>query len=96
MILKLIIKNDKKTKKNAIIVWIEKNGAFEDDIQQIFQFFKDNIKITEKTRITKYYKITSTNPAIMMSLFSAVHDIIPDIYFNTEDSVDIEESVKIE
>ena len=87
MILKLIIKNNKKTKKNNIIVWIQKNGDFEEDIQQIFQFFKDNIKITEKLRVNKYYKVSSENPAIMLSLFSAVHEIIPDIYFNTEDSV---------
>ncbi|MHA1148328.1 MAG: hypothetical protein ACTSR8_08785 [Promethearchaeota archaeon] len=83
MILKLIIKKDKKTKKNNIIVWIQKGREFEQDIQQIFQFFKNNLQITEKVRICKYYKVSSSNPAIMLSLFSALQEIIPDIYFNT-------------
>ena len=85
MILKLIIKKDKKTKKNIIIVWIQKGREFEQDIQQIFQFFKDNLEITEKVRFCRYYQVSSQNPAIMLSLFSALQEIIPDIYFNNTD-----------
>ena len=96
MILKLIIKHNKKLKKNQIIVWIQKNIEFEDDINQMFQFFKDNIQISEKRRLHTYYKVKSDNPAIMMSLFSAVHDIIPDIYFNDNDLIETAESLDLE
>lgn len=84
MILKLIIKQNRKTKKNSIIIWIQKDGDFEADIQQLFHFFQQNVVITEKRRFSQYYMVTSDNPAIMLSLFSAIHDIIPDIYFKPE------------
>jgi len=84
MILKLIIKRNRKTKKNSIIIWIQKDGAFEEDIQGLFHFFKQNVVITNKRRFSDYYRVTSDNPAIMMSLFSAIHDIIPDIYFKPD------------
>ena len=83
MILKLIIKN-KRNKSNQIIVWIQKNGEFEEDLQQLFDFFKDDLKITERWRFRKYYRVTSEKPAIMMSFFSAAHDLIPEIYFNND------------
>ncbi|MHA1293756.1 MAG: hypothetical protein ACTSQJ_13945 [Promethearchaeota archaeon] len=84
MILKLVIKENKKTKKNQIIVWIQKGREFEKDVQQIFNFFKESIMINEKIRKCRYYKVTSKNPAIMLSLFSALQEIIPDIYFITQ------------
>ena len=82
MILKLIIRQNKKHKNNQIIAWIQKHKDFDGDIKQIFQFFKENVQISDKRRIHKYYKIKSDNPAIMMSLFSSAHELIPDIYFN--------------
>ena len=90
MILRLQIKKDKKSKKNKITVWIQKGREFEDDLQQIFAFFKDKLEISSAIRLFKYYKITSNNPAIMMSLFSAIHDIIPDIYFKPENETEAE------
>ena len=96
MILKLIIKHNKKLKNNQIIVWIQKNIEFEDDINQMFQFFKNNIQVSEKRRLHTYYKVISDNPAIMMSLFSAVHDLIPDIYFNDNDLIETAESRDLE
>jgi len=84
MIFKLIINQNRKTKKNSIIIWVQKDGEFEDDIQQLFHFFQQNVVITEKRRVSRYYVVTSDNPAIMLSLFSAIHDIIPDIYFKPE------------
>ena len=82
MILKLIIKNNKKTGKRTLTAWIQKHKDFDSDIKQIFQFFEENVQISEKRRIHKYYKIKSDNPAIMMSLFSSAHDLIPDVYFS--------------
>ncbi len=82
MRLKLKIKPNKK--KNEMIVWIQKHKDLEDDIQKLFQFFEDQITISSITRIHKYYKITSLNPAIMMSLFSSAHDLISEVYFNCE------------
>jgi hypothetical protein len=96
MILKLIVKKDGKTKKNLIIVWIQKNAEFEDDVQQLFKFFKDNIKISNKRRKKHYYKVFSENPAIMMSLFSALQEIIPEIYFKTSDPIEFKETFNLE
>jgi len=96
MILKLIIKKDRKLKNNRIIVWIQKNREFENDVQQLFNFFKDNLKILNKHRITTYYKVTSDNPAIMMSFFSALQEIIPEIYFKTEKMNEIKETFNLE
>ena len=93
MILKLVIKEDNKKNKNQIIVWIQKGREFEEDVQQIFQFFTDSLIISEKVRICRYYKVTSENPAIMLSLFSALQEIIPDIYFNSQ-KADSEEDIQ--
>ena len=87
MILKLIVKNNNKLKRNKIIVWIQKHKDFDNDISQIFQFFKNNIKISEKRRLYRYYKVSSDNPAIMISLFSTIHDLIPEIYFKAKECV---------
>ncbi len=94
MILKLIIKNNKKG--NRITAWVQKHKDFEEDLLQIFLFFKDNINVSEIRRFHKYYKITSENPAIMMSLFSTIHDLILDIYFNLENAVNNENFLNIE
>jgi len=91
MILKLIIKSNKKTGKNQIVVWIQKGREFERDVQQLFKFFKDSIQIKEKFRLSRYYKVTSDNPAIMLSLFSSLQEIIPDIYFTPSSSESLEE-----
>ena len=96
MILKLIINNGKKKKNRTVTAWIQKDNEFKDDVQQLFQFFKDNIKISEKRRFHEYYKVTSERPAIMMSLFSTVHELIPEVYFSggcsygTENSPDLD------
>lgn len=93
MILKLKIKPDKKTKKKNITIWVQKHEDFDEDIQQLFQFFKDQIIIKRRRKIYKYYKITSDNPAIMMSLFSAAHELIPEIYFNDTEPGGLEETI---
>ncbi len=95
MILKLKIKSNNKTKKKQIFVWIEKNKEFKEDIQQLMQFFKEQIQVKKRIGRHIYYKITSDNPAIMLSLLTTVQELIPDIYFNTNDSVNIEEYPEI-
>ena len=95
MILKLKIKSNIKTKKKQIFVWIEKNKEFKEDIQQLVQFFKDQIQVKKRLGIHIYYKITSDNPAIMLSLLTTVQELIPDIYFNPNDSKNVEEYPEI-
>ncbi len=92
MIIKLKIKVEKSIKKKQIVVWIQRQEDIENDIQQLFQFFKDQIKISKIKRILSYYRVSSENPAIMLSFFTALQEIIPDIYFNNDDSVEFEES----
>ena len=81
MILKLKQNPDKKSQ---IIVWIQDTKEFEEDVKDIITFFKDQITVKTRTRIRKGYKITSTNPAIMFSLHSAIQDIISETLADLE------------
>ncbi|HUW89549.1 MAG TPA: hypothetical protein VMV43_03435 [Candidatus Nanopelagicaceae bacterium] len=91
MILRLKIKSNNKTKKKQIFIWIEKNKEFENDIQQLIEFFKSQIQVKTRVGFHIYYKITSDNPAIMLSLLTAIQELIPDIFFNTDESLNLEE-----
>ncbi len=95
MILKLKIKQNKKRNINEIYVWVQRHEDFRGDIEQIFQFFQDQLTYKKIWRFHKYFKVTSENQAIMMSFFSTIQDLIPEIYFNSEESIDIEEYTKI-
>lgn len=86
MILKLKITNTRKN--NRIVVWIQRSKKIESDLLQIFDFFKENIKISRIRLIHKYYKISSKNPSIMMSLISTIHEIIPEVYFTSTDIIE--------
>ena len=92
MILRIRIKDDKKSKKNKITAWIQKRDIYEKDITQLFKFFENKIKISKIRRIHVYYRITSDNPAIMMSFFSTVYDLIPEIYFNINETMEKDNS----
>jgi len=90
MKLKLKIKPNKK-----IIAWIQKNSDLNEEIQQIFKLFKDNIKIFRKSKFLRYYVVTSENPAIILNIFSSIQESIPEVFFNEEDSIEIEDLVDI-
>ena len=91
MKLKLKIKPNKTFKNKRIIAWIQKHSDFDNDVRQIFQFFKDQIRISKLSKFLRYYIVSSENPAIILSLFSSIQDLIPEIYFNTENFVDKED-----
>ncbi|MFX0058902.1 MAG: hypothetical protein ACFE85_00790 [Candidatus Hodarchaeota archaeon] len=95
MIIKLKIKTAKKSKEKKLVVWIQKRKDFESEIQQLLQFFRDQISFTIKSRFFQYYKITSENPAIMISLMSTVQDLIAEIYFNEEESIEMKEHINL-
>ncbi len=88
MKLKLNIKPNKK-----IVAWIQKNSDFNEEIQQIFKLFKDNIKISKKSKFSRYYVITSENPAIILNIFSSIQESIPEVFFNEDDSIEIEDFI---
>lgn len=90
MKLKLKVKKNKK-----INAWIQKNKDFDDSVQQLLRFFKDQIKVLKISKITKYYIISSKNPGVILSLHSAIQDLIPEVYFNSEDSIEANEIVNI-
>jgi hypothetical protein len=93
MNIKLKIKAQKSTKKKEqIVVWIQRTEKIENDIKQLFQFFKDQMKVSKTRRILPYYRISSEKPAIMLSFFSALQEILPETYFNDVDSIEFEES----
>ena len=94
MIIKLKIRWNIKAKRNEIYVWVQRHEDFKIDIEQIFQFFQDQLTYKKIWRFHKYYKITSENPAIMISFVSTIQELIPEIYFNSEESIDIEEYAK--
>jgi intein-encoded DNA endonuclease-like protein len=93
MILKIRIKQNKKTNKNKIIIWIQKQKDVDNDIKQLLNFFKDQLVYYRVRKIHQYYKVTSGNPAIMMSLISSIQDLIPEIYFNVDESIGIQKTV---
>jgi hypothetical protein len=91
----LKIKPNKPSKKKRIIAWIQKNSDFNDDIKQFLQIFKDNIKISKLSKFLRYNIVTSENPAIILNLFSSVQESIPEVYFNKDDSMEIEDFIDI-
>ncbi|MHA2182249.1 MAG: hypothetical protein ACXAAH_12595 [Promethearchaeota archaeon] len=88
MILKLKVKSNNK---KSIVAWVQKSKDFDDSLYQIFEFFKDKIRISKWSRFTRFHIISSENPAIILSIFSSIQDLIPDIYFNFEESIETEE-----
>ena len=93
MIIKTKVKSNRKENKKVIIAWIQKHKDFDSDIQDILNFFKDQITYTLINKINQYYKIKSNNPAIMFSLISSIQDLIAENYFSTEESIELQESV---
>ena len=92
MIIKTKVKSNRKDSKKVILAWIQKHRDFDDDIQEILNFFKDQITYTLINKINQYYKVTSNNPAIMFSLISSIQDLIAESYFGNEESVELQES----
>ena len=86
MNIKLKIITEKSSKKKQMVIWIQKHEDIENDIQQIFQFFNEQLDISKIRRILPYYKVTSENPAIMLSFLTTLQEIIPEIYFCNENS----------
>ena len=91
----LKIKPNRSSKKKKIIAWIQKNSDFNEDIQQIFQLFKDSLKISKISKILRYYVVTSKNPAIILNIFSSIQESIPEVYFNKENSIELEDLMDI-
>lgn len=79
----------KKNKNKRLVAWIRKDKNFDENVQQLFRFFKDKIKISNLSKFTRYYIVSSENPGIILSLHSAIQDLIPEVYFNSEDSVEV-------
>ena len=95
MIVKLRIKRDKKSKKNKIIVWIQKRADIVSDIQQALSFYEKDLTVKTTRKHYKYLKISSDKPAIMISLITTINELIPDIYFNSEDLSITEEEINL-
>ena len=89
MILRLKVRAANKSKKKQIFAWIQNHKDFREEIEQLIKFFNDQITLKKRIRFHKYYKVTSENPAIMLSLLSTIQDLIPEIYFKSEEVMDI-------
>jgi hypothetical protein len=96
MIIKTKVKTNRKQNKRVIIAWIQKHKDFDKDVQDILKFFKDQISFTLISKFYQYYKISSDNPAIMFSLISSLQDLIAESYFNTEESIELQESANFQ
>jgi len=94
MIVKVKIKKKKKDIKNSIEVWVQRKKELDQDLAQIFQFFKTQLIYKTIRRIHSYYKITSANPAMILSLISSLQELIPEIYFNNN-KVELNEEINI-
>ena len=95
MKLVLKIKPNKPSKKKRIVVWIQKKSDLNDDVQQILQIFKDNIKISKLSKFLRFYIVTSSKPAIILNIFSSLQESIPEVYFKNEKSIRIEDFIDI-
>jgi hypothetical protein len=91
----LKIKTKKPSKKRRLVAWIQKNSDLNEDIRQLFQLFKDNLKISKVSKILRYYVVTSKNPAIILNIFSSIQESIPEVYFNKENSRELEDLIDI-
>ncbi len=91
----LKVKPNKQSKNNKLIAWIQKDTTFKNDIIQLFKLFKDNIHISKLSKILRYHIVTSENPAIILNLFSSIQELIPEVYFNKEDSIEIDDIIDI-
>jgi hypothetical protein len=96
MKLKLKIKPNRKSNQNRIIAWIRKTSEFDNDVLQLFKLYKDSLKISKMSKLLNYYIITSENPAIILSIFSSIQESIPEVYFNKENSIEIEDLIEID
>ena len=90
MILRLKVRAANKSKNKQIFAWIQNHKDFREEIEQLINFFNDQITLKKRIRFHKYYRVTSENPAIMLSLLSAIQDLIPEIYFKSDEVIDIE------
>lgn len=95
MIIKIKIDKEKKTKKNKIVVLIQDKKELRANLQELFLFYKENVTTKTLRNYCKYYKVSSENPAIMMSLISTLFEIIPDFYFNVEEPSDLEDQIDV-
>ncbi|MFX1574926.1 MAG: hypothetical protein ACFFB0_19490 [Promethearchaeota archaeon] len=89
----LKIKPNKPSKKKRIIAWIKKHPDFNDDVRQFFKIFQDDIKISKISKILNYNVVTSENPAIILSLFTSIQESIPEVYFNKENSINLDDFI---
>jgi hypothetical protein len=96
MIIKTKVKLNRKENKRVLIVWIQKHKDLDEDVQEILNFFKEQIELNLINRIHQYYKISSKNPAIMLSLISAIQELITESYFNIEEPLDLQELANFE
>ncbi len=91
MILKVKIKYSKRKGSRKMVIWVSKSNEIISDVKQLLEFFGEKIKALETRRIKPYYKLTSNNPALLLSFLSALQDMFPEIYFDTS----LEESVNL-
>ncbi|MFX0035538.1 MAG: hypothetical protein ACFE9I_07850 [Candidatus Hermodarchaeota archaeon] len=91
LILKIKPKN--QSKKKRIIVWVQKNSELNEDILQFFQIFKEDIQISKLSKILRYYVVTSENPAIILNFLSSIQESIPQVYFNNEIPLEVEDFI---
>ncbi|MFX1469819.1 MAG: hypothetical protein ACFFB8_14270 [Promethearchaeota archaeon] len=89
----LKIKPNNPSKKKRIIAWIKKDSDFNEDVLQSLQLFKDDIKISKLSKILRYYILTSENPAIILNNFTSIQESIPEIYFNQENSIELDDLI---
>lgn len=93
MLIKLKVHKGKKLKEPAITLWIQKQRDLKRELETIFQFFKDNIDVSNSWPFKRYFKVKSDNPAILLSFFSAVQEMIPDLYFSEPRSLSMKGAI---
>ena len=91
MILRIKVISKKNRKKGRIIVWIQNHRDLREEIQQLITFFKDEIQVRKRFFFHLYYKFSSEKPVTMLSLLTTIQELIPEVFFNSSTSPDLED-----
>jgi hypothetical protein len=95
MIVKIKVHNNRKTNVNYIEVWVQRKKELDQDLVQIFQFFEDQITYKSIRRFHPYFRITSDNPAMLLSLISSLQELITEIFFNDDKTIKLKEEIPL-
>ncbi|MHA1196913.1 MAG: hypothetical protein ACTSUX_13645 [Promethearchaeota archaeon] len=90
--MRIRIKIKKKLKEKKITIFVQRKTIIEAELLELLNFFNDNITLKKIRLIFPYYKITSHEIPIMLSLISALGELIPDAFLDDPPDIEVRNS----